>query len=113
MYNVRFSEFAASELETFIWFYKNLFFTLYSDTWISDEQAILDNYLNLSNNLYFDIRNEAEKILSAWNVLGRIQKSINKYSISYKVGNFLIILVYTENSKLSEREIKSIKFYKK
>ena len=107
------SDKSLTQLKSFISSYKRLFLNIYTDTGIFDESIILKNYTKLSRNLDRDIRDWAKNILLWKIILWRQKIDEITDSISFSVWNYLVVIHYTEDSKLQEREITNISFYKK
>ena len=113
MFNVIFSRKSELKIEKFILSYKNNFLSLFSDTWIYNEEIIIQNYINLSNNFHKEILDKIENYLSNSQVYW--YKVINQRLkwIYIKIKSFLIFVEYEEKRRSKIRIVKNIIFNKK
>lgn len=55
MFSIKYSEKAYLSIDDFVNSYKNYFIKLYTDTWIADENIIINNYIAVWNQLHNNV----------------------------------------------------------
>jgi len=113
MFKVYISDQAKKKSERFILSYRSVFLLLYSDTWLINEKEIRDNYVTLSKKLSRKIETIIFETFREDVILWKRELEWSNFLITRKCEWFFMHLEYTENLKLSEREITNITFYKK
>jgi len=112
MFNIIYSDRFYLKLDKFINSYKDIYIDLYSDTWIQDENIIINNYVFLWNSLYNTIIWKIDEKINEKLLLWRCGNGDNTYFI-LRLTNFVIFVFYREDNILNERYIEEIEFYKK
>ncbi|MDQ7009936.1 MAG: hypothetical protein Q9M94_06600 [Candidatus Gracilibacteria bacterium] len=100
-----------NKIENFILIYRNAFLVLFSDTGIYDEEIIIQNYIDSSNNFHKEILNDIDEKLSLDEIFGYKVLNKNKKGIYFKLISYLVFIEYIEKDNL--RIIKDIEFNKK
>ncbi|MDQ7022979.1 MAG: hypothetical protein Q9M97_05620 [Candidatus Gracilibacteria bacterium] len=100
-----------NKIENFILIYRNAFLVLFSDTGIYDEEIIIQNYIDSSNNFHKEILNDIDEKLSLDEISGYKVLNKNKKGIYFKLISYLVFIEYIEKDNL--RIIKDIEFNKK
>lgn len=113
MYKIKYSNEAFIQIDNFINSYKNIFKRIYLETWIHDENLIINNYFEigdkLSKNIKKSIENSFDKELVLWK---SIEESKNEFVI-ISTNNFKLFVYYSYKKDLKERYIENIEFFKK
>ena len=113
MYSIKYSEKAYLSIDDFVNSYKNYFIKLYTDTWIDDENIIINNYIDIWNKLYNNLKFQIENTLNEDKILWiHLDENKNKY-IVVSLDNIRIFIYYLEDINLKLRYIEDINFYKK
>ena len=113
MYSINYSEQAYLSIDNFVNWYKKYFISLYTDTWIDDENIIINNYIEVWNKLHNNIKSKIEHSLNENKILWiHIDDKNNKY-IVLNLDNIRIFVYYIEDIKQNIRYLESIIFYKK
>ncbi len=113
MYNIIIQRVASESLDGFINSYRSVFFTLYMDTWIQNEDLILDNYRKTSKEFKEDLLMKIQSKLFWEMVLWRRVTDNNTFSVIFQERSFLIIIDYSEDAQNKTRFIENIIFTKK
>lgn len=113
MYKIVFSLDSNLQINSFVNSYKTSFLTRFFDTWIFDEDLIVNNYIKLSEEfkvkIYNAIIEKLKEDLVFWRMIS--EKEVN--SIFIIVWNYRILLDYKENIENEVRIVQEINFYKK
>ena len=112
MYSVVFTEKSEYALDIFINSYRDIFFSLYSDTGIQDKEMILSNYRSTTQTFKEAILQKIEKIFSDDVIFWR-RKWEKASSFIFRERSFLIIIDYTEDTESKTRYIENIIFTRK
>ncbi|MEK7665747.1 MAG: hypothetical protein AAB337_02630 [Patescibacteria group bacterium] len=112
MFLVRFSEVAVAEIVAYVNAYRRGYRELFSDTGIWSEKAIIEQYELAAQSLFDFLFLSIKQILSPTKVLGR-SNSGKCTECHFYLGDRLIILSYTENTKKKERTVEQININRK
>lgn len=113
MYKVKIEKLAQLKLDRFINWYKRLFINLYSDSWLVNEKAIIENYITIWDELNSLIHKKLNSTLKEELILCKwIKEDWKKYIIIH-INNFRLFSYYSENEKMKERYIEDLEIYKK
>ncbi|MDP2090431.1 MAG: hypothetical protein Q8K30_02435 [Candidatus Gracilibacteria bacterium] len=110
MFKVLYKEKSLFALKCFVDSYKNSFIKLINDSGLEVEDDIIKNYIHIGNNLYKNIIDKVDNLLSTNIILGR---NITNNFIALKHNNFRIFVYYSEDITLKSRYVEDIEFYKK
>lgn len=66
MLKASFSKTVKSKMELFTDFLRNYYRKFYNDSWLTNEDDIINMYINSSNNLTSEIINKIEDIIKKW-----------------------------------------------
>ena len=104
MFKVVLREEARENLRRFIDLYEDGFFKLFEDSGIWSAGIILDQYRLAANNLHEMFIDKIVEKLQANIIFGR--KVSGKWiEINFHIGSRLVMVYYTEDKKLKEREV--------
>lgn len=107
MIDLKFSDEALFELQTFIRHYEQSFFELYRDSGVWNEELIIQSYRESAQKLYLTILQEIQDRLGRAKVLGR-KRVYYFHELDFYVGSRLVIIYYTESKNHETRFIQSI-----
>lgn len=113
MYKITFSMKVHNKISNFINSYKTIFLERFCDTWILDENLIINSYIKFSEEFKERIISEIEIKLSKDLVLWRLISEKEIISVFIFVWNYKILLSYRERNDDKIRIIQEIEFYKK
>lgn len=112
MYKIQIKKIAESKLYQFITWYKKLFINLYSDTWLGNENEIIENYINTWNELNSLIYKRIKSIFQEDLILYKSLRNKKRYVI-IDINRYRLFIYYRENKRLKERYIDDLEIYKK
>jgi len=112
MFLVRFSETAVEEIAAYVDAYRRGYRELFSDTGIWSEKAIIEQYELAAQSLFDSLFLSIKQLLSPETVLGR-SVSGQRMECHFYLGDRLIIISYTENTKKNERTVELININRK
>ncbi len=113
MYKIIYSHKSYIQIDNFINSYKEWFIRMFSDTWIDNEDLIINSYIQIWNNFYKNIIDNIKKTFQVNSILWKHKSEKWETFIIISVNNYRLFIYYKENNNLKERYIESIEFFKK
>ena len=112
MFKIYFEETFFEWLNDFISSMKNYYFNFYSNTWIYDEDKIVESYFEKYEKMKTDIFNEINSICESWIIWRKIIYSfenIESCSFKFRYWNYKITFSAIKNNTKKEIIVNNLK----
>ncbi len=114
MFKLKYTKKSIESLKRFIDSYKNSFIKLIEDSWLIFEDILIQNYIEIWDRLYKNIKESIEKKFEEEVILWIvINEEKNEKYVTISINHFRLFVYYSENIELKERYIENIEFFKK
>ena len=113
MYKINYEKIVISEINDFVESYLSIFVKRFNDSWIFDENIIMDNHIENSIKLRISLFDWIENIFWNSEILGHKPLDNNKKQLTIVIKNFRLFIKYSEDLENKIRFIEKIEFHKK
>jgi len=113
MYRVVVTEEVHNSIKSFIDSYRNTFLSLFSDTWIFDEELIRNHYIHSSEKFQSELFNLIEESLKYDIVFWRKEMQNSYFQLITDIWNYKLFLHYSEDNKNKIRCLEDLELHKK
>lgn len=110
---LRYRNSARVGLQSFVTHYAEAFRELFFDSGLWNETNIIEGYRKNAHKIYDDITSVIDTRLEARKVLGRKRLSRDWYEFTFRAGDRLVIVQYSEDSEENVRWVESISIDRK